>query len=165
MSPALHEVEWMGGCDAVARNYAAEYLEEMQELSDEEFGRLMRALLRYSSTGEEPALTGNERFYARRIMTREDKYQDSYDDLTAKRSEAGKKGAAARWNSGNGNASLPMADEGKYGKDKDKNKDKDKVYSLPSTDGRRRAVPAAQAERMRRDMETMMRVVQGGAAP
>lgn len=153
----------------MARNYAAlphEYLEEMEELSDEEFGRLVRALLRYSAAGEEPALTGNERFYARRVMIREDKYQESYDELTAKRSEAGKKGAAARWSGEHGNAILPMAKDGKdEDQDQDENKNKNKVYSLPSNDGRRRAAGAARAERMRRDMEELSRMVQGVAVP
>lgn len=39
----------------MARNYAAlpyDYLEEMEALNDAEFGRLTRALLAYSMTGE-----------------------------------------------------------------------------------------------------------------
>ena len=79
----------------MARNYAAiphEYLEEMEALSDAEFGRLARALLRYSMTGEAIALSGNERFYAKRVMMQEDRHQASYTDLSRKRSEAGKTG-------------------------------------------------------------------------
>ena len=84
----------------MARNYAAlpyEYLEEMEALNDAEFGRLTRALLAYSMTGEQIALCGNERFYAKRVMAQEDRFKASYDGISATRSEAGKAGAVARW--------------------------------------------------------------------
>lgn len=83
----------------MARNYAAllhEYLEEMEDLSDAEFGRLCRSLLAYSMTGASPALSGNERFYFKRVKMQEDRFQASYDDLTEKRREAGRKGAEAK---------------------------------------------------------------------
>lgn len=70
----------------MARNYAAlpyEYLEEMEALSDAEFGRLTRALLSYSMTGEPIALCGNERFYAKRVMMQEDRYKASYKATSA----------------------------------------------------------------------------------
>ena len=63
----------------MARNYAAlpyDYLEE---------------------TGEQIALCGNERFYAKRVMAQEDRFKASYDGISATRSEAGKAGAVARW--------------------------------------------------------------------
>ena len=87
----------------MARNYAAlpyDYLEEMEALNDAEFGRLTRALLVYSMTGEQIALCGNERFYAKRVMAQEDRFKSSYEDISATRSEAGKAGAAARWQNG-----------------------------------------------------------------
>lgn len=74
----------------MARDYAAlpyDYLDEMEELSDAEFGRLCRSLLEYSMTGTPIALCGNERFYARRVMRREDYYQCSYKEK-AERSRA-----------------------------------------------------------------------------
>lgn len=89
----------------MARNYAAlpyDYLEEMEALNDAEFGRLTRALLAYSMTGEKIALCGNERFYAKRVMAQEDRFKASYEDVSAVRSEAGKAGAAARWQNGKG---------------------------------------------------------------
>lgn len=88
----------------MARNYAAlpyDYLEEMEALNDAEFGRLTRALLVYSMTGEQLALCGNERFYAKRVMAQEDRFKASYDDISTTRREAGKAGAAARWQNGN----------------------------------------------------------------
>lgn len=84
----------------MARNYAAlphEYLEEMRELSDAEFGRLCRALLLYSMTGQETQLQGAERLLLRRVYMQERRYQDSYDEVAKKRSEAGKAGAEKRW--------------------------------------------------------------------
>ena len=87
----------------MARNYAAlphEYLEEMDALSDAEFGRLTRALIKYSKTGEPIALCGNERFYANRVMAQEDRFKKNYRELSDIRSSAGKMGAAARWQNG-----------------------------------------------------------------
>lgn len=87
----------------MARNYAAlpyDYLEEMEALNDAEFGRLTRALLVYSMTGEQLALCGNERFYAKRVMAQEDRFKASYDDISTTRREAGKAGAAARCQNG-----------------------------------------------------------------
>lgn len=83
----------------MARNYAAlphEYLEELDALNDAEFGRLTRALLAYSMTGEPIALCGNERFYAKRVMAQEDRFKASYEELMAARSRAGKASAAKR---------------------------------------------------------------------
>ena len=152
----------------MARNYAAlphEYLEEMQVLDDEEFGRLVRALLRYSATGERTELTGNERFYAHRVFMQEDRFQASYNDLTAKRSEAGRKGAAVRWSGGDGNASLPLAGDGRQGNTKTETKPKQNNTTLPrSTERRNRAAPAAQTERMKRDMAEMAKLMEGGGA-
>ncbi len=84
----------------MARNYAAlphEYLEEMDILSDAEFGRLCRALLKYSMTGEEVQLEGAEKVLLKRVYMQERRFQESYSDLTESRREAGKKGAAKRW--------------------------------------------------------------------
>lgn len=107
----------------MARNYAAlpyDYLEEMDALNDAEFGRLTRALLVYSMTGEQIALCGNERFFVKRMMAQEDRFKASYDDIATTRSEAGKAGAAARWQNGkrifaNGKNSKAMPANGKNG--------------------------------------------------
>lgn len=102
----------------MARNYAAlpyEYLEEMEALNDAEFGRLTRALLTYSMTGEPIALCGNERFYTKRVMAQEDRFKASYDESKHKKSDAGKKGAAKRWDSKNGSAIPAMAGDSKNG--------------------------------------------------
>lgn len=127
----------------MARNYAAlpyDYLEEMEALNDAEFGRLTRALLAYSMTGEKIALCGNERFYAKRVMSQEDRFKASYDDVSAARSEAGKAGAAARWQNGkgifaNGKDSTSIPVNGKNGNTETNTKTE--TDPLPSDDGKR----------------------------
>lgn len=127
----------------MARNYAAlpyDYLEEMEALNDAEFGRLTRALLAYSMTGEKIALCGNERFYAKRVMAQEDRFKASYEDVSTARSEAGKAGAAARWQNGkgiftNGKDSTAIPANGKNG-NTETNTETD-TDTLPSDDGKR----------------------------
>lgn len=84
----------------MARNYVAlpfEYLEEFEDLTYEEVGRLVCALLHYSATGEEKKPEGREGLLWRRVVNQEDRFQESYDDVLNARREAGKKGAEARW--------------------------------------------------------------------
>ena len=60
------------------RKYTAlphEYLQEMEFLSDAEYGRLVRILQHYSISGEKGKPEGNERFYLSRVFNREDRYQ------------------------------------------------------------------------------------------
>lgn len=86
----------------MARNYAAllhEYLEEMDILSDAEFGRLCRALLRYSMDGKEGQLEGAEKVLWKRVKKQEDRFQESYEEKSEARRNAGKRGAAKRWQS------------------------------------------------------------------
>lgn len=75
----------------MARDYTAlphEYLEELDCLSDAEYGRLIRALQQYSITGEEIQLNGREKDHWKRVRNREDRYKTSY----ATNSANGKKG-------------------------------------------------------------------------
>ncbi len=84
----------------MARNYVAmpyEYLEEMSDLTDEEFGQLMRALISYSRDDKPIELTNNARFFAKRAMAQEDRHKKHYDKVSAQRREAGREGANARW--------------------------------------------------------------------
>ena len=83
----------------MSRNYAAipyDYLNEMEVLSDAEFGRLVRALLVYSSTGKVPALSGNEKVLFPRVRATEDKFKTAYEELIQKRKEAAKKSWESR---------------------------------------------------------------------
>lgn len=86
----------------MARNYAAlphEYLTEMELLNDAEFGRLIRALLVYSATGETPSLSGSERVLFPRVKAQEDRFKASYEELTQKRKAAANKSWESRKNS------------------------------------------------------------------
>ena len=84
----------------MARNYAVllhEYLEEMDILSDAEFGRLCRALLAYSADGREVQLEGAEKVLWKRVKKQEDRFQENYEEQIRSKRNAGKKGAAKRW--------------------------------------------------------------------
>ncbi len=83
----------------MARDYTAlphEYLEELDCLSDAEYGRLVRALQSYSITGEEPQLNGREKDHWKRVRNREDRYKESYAGRSAANSENGLKGGRPR---------------------------------------------------------------------
>ena len=74
----------------MAREYVPvpiEYLSEMEPLSDENFGRLIRALLRYGQDGTPIDLTGDCRFYAVRVMNKDNHYaaQAKEDEAKAKK--------------------------------------------------------------------------------
>lgn len=73
------------------------FLNDMGELSDAEFGRLIRACLTYSTVGEFPALCGNERFYLAMCKREIDRIVEAGEEASRKKSEAGKKGMAKRW--------------------------------------------------------------------
>lgn len=82
------------------RDYTAiphEYLEEMDILSDAEFGRLIRALLAYSITGEERELSGGEKAHWKRVRNRENRFQESFENNEKVKTERAKNAAKARW--------------------------------------------------------------------
>jgi len=68
----------------------------VDELSDEEMGRLVRAMLTYSQSGECEPLTGNERFLFPVFKAQIDRDKGSYDAVCSKRSASGKMGGHAR---------------------------------------------------------------------
>lgn len=100
-------------------------LEKYRKLNDAEFGRLIRAALTYKRDGVEMELNGREELLWDGMKLDIDRDNEAYKETVASRSEAGKKGAAARWqNDGkNGKCHLPY---GKNGQDKEEDKDKDK---------------------------------------
>ena len=73
-----------------------EYLAEMQELTDEEFGRLIRAGLVYHTTKEVPVLSGNERFLWGRVKSVIDNACDRFAEVSEKRKAAGSMGGRAK---------------------------------------------------------------------
>ena len=77
-----------------------EYLAEMEPLSDENFGRLIRALLRYGSDGTPIDLPGDCRFYAVRVMNKDDHYASRAEEEEEKRertSSRNRRNASARY--------------------------------------------------------------------
>ena len=77
-----------------------EYLAEMEPLSDENFGRLIRALLRYGSDGTPIDLDGDCRFYAVRGMNKDDHYAARAEEEEEKRertSRRNSRNASARY--------------------------------------------------------------------
>lgn len=105
-------------------------LEKYQKLNDTEFGRLVRAALRYKATGAEPDDLGREALLWDGMRLDIDRDNEAYRNILEQRSEAGKKGANARWqnHSKNGNCHLPY---GKKGQDKEEDKEEDKEYIPP----------------------------------
>ena len=101
----------------MSRDYTAvphEYLEEMDILSDAEFGRLIRALLEYSMTGEEKELSGGEKAHWKRVRNRENRYQERFEDNEKSKTERAKNAANARWsNAKNANASSSIPSNAK----------------------------------------------------
>lgn len=73
-----------------------DFLEEMEELSDAEYGRLVRWGQKYQLTGEKAKLSGNERFYAKRMQMQIDRYVENYNEKLDQRRRAGQASANAR---------------------------------------------------------------------
>lgn len=100
-------------------------LDKYQKLNDTEFGRLVRAALRYKATGAEPDNLGREALLWDGMRLDIDRDNENYQTLCDTRSEAGKKGAKSRWqnHSKNSKSHLPY---GKNGQEEDKDKEEDK---------------------------------------
>ncbi len=134
----------------MARTYAAvphEYYEEMADLTDEEFGRLIRALLRYSMTGEQSDLPGNERYFFKRVTNQEVRHQKHYEEVSAIRSEAGRRGAAARWGTDG-----KMATDNKHGKNETNTNNKNKTNTNTNINFRSSGDERRFEERLRKDI-------------
>ena len=57
-----------------------DYAESLAAFSDEEFGRLTRAMIRYNATGEVPEFTGNERFIWPMLQSQMDRDRKAYTE-------------------------------------------------------------------------------------
>jgi len=106
-------------------------LETWAMLTDEECGRLVRAMLVYQHTGQPPALEGNERFLFPTCKAQLDRDNTAYRTTCASRSDAGKKGASNRWQSHSNDSKdskchICHDENSKHGKEKEKDKDKEK---------------------------------------
>lgn len=68
------------------------YIEAMEQLSDAECGRLFRACLQYSKTGEAQELGGNERFIFPGLRSQMDRDKDAYQAKIQRQSQNGRLG-------------------------------------------------------------------------
>lgn len=73
------------------------YLEDLAGYSDAEFGRLLRALLRYGRDGEEPTLRRKEALVWPMLRGNADRAREHFEELSRQRALAGLRGAEARW--------------------------------------------------------------------
>lgn len=83
----------------MAMNYTPiphDFLEEMGELSDAEYGRLVRWGQEYMIRGTTTGLSGNERFYAKRMQMQLDRYKANYEDAIEQKRAAGRASAEQR---------------------------------------------------------------------
>lgn len=113
------------------REYTAlpfEYLEEMDVLSDAEYGRLIRALQEYSMSGREPELNGTEKVYWKRVRNRENRYREGFEDQDKAKLERALKAANARWsNAKDANACASITSNAKDAKTKSNTETKTKA--------------------------------------
>lgn len=120
------------------REYTAlpfEYLEEMDVLSDAEYGRLIRALQEYSMSGQEPELNGTEKVYWKRVRNRENRYREGFEDQDRAKSERALKAANARWsNAKDANACTSIASNAKNAKTKTNTETKTKANTETKRD-------------------------------
>jgi len=111
----------------MSREYFAAYHSLIQSLTpfgDAECGRLFRAALKYSATGEEEEFRGNERFLWPTIKAMIDRDKEAYEAKCRTNRENGQKGATAP------DRHRPVANapqEKEKGEEKEKEKEKEKV--------------------------------------
>ena len=104
------------------------YLKSMKQLSDAEVGRLFRAMLKYSETGELDALYGNERFVADTIVSQIDRDKQQYAKKCAVNRENGAKGVLANAPERGANGTeRPQTPPKKKEKKKEKEKEKEMI--------------------------------------
>lgn len=105
-------------------------LDKYQKLNDSEFGRLVRAALRYKATGAEPDDLGREALLWDGMRLEIDRDNEAYRATIEARVEAGKKGASKRWqtNGKNGKCHLPY---GKNGQEKEEEKENIPPHTPP----------------------------------
>ena len=111
----------------------ADSLEKYRKLSDGEFGRLVRIALHYVRTGEEAKVSGREELLWDGMKLDIDRDIESYVNKVSTKSNAGRKGAIARWQSmaTDGKNASAINRNGKNSQDKDQDKDQDKTPPIP----------------------------------
>ena len=105
-------------------------LEKYQKLNDTEFGRLVRAALRYKATGAEPTDLGREALLWDGMRLDIDRDNEAYLSMVKARSEAGKMGGRPKKQETNGFSENQKKQkvflESKKSQDKEEDKEEDK---------------------------------------
>lgn len=116
------------------------YRRKLEKLSDQELGRLVRALLQYGETGEAEQLAGRESIAFDFIADDIERARAAYNERCAKNKRNIQKRYTDDLEPGttvyDGIPSYTSEYESYQTKDKDKTKGKDKGKSLPSNDGK-----------------------------
>ena len=97
------------------------YAKKCEKLTDQELGRLFRALIKFSETGERQELAGRESIAFDFIADDIQRAKDAYEDKCRKNAIN-----AAKRTEANGSERLPSVATDAKNKDKDKDKSKDK---------------------------------------
>lgn len=113
------------------------YLKALEPLNDAECGRLLKACLQYSMTGEVPELRGNERFLFPSWQSQIDRDREKYEAKCRRNSE----NVSKRWNTNVYEKYERIPTDTKHTKDKDKDKDKDKKEKPPNGGKEKGPVP------------------------
>ena len=80
-----------------------DYQEQFELLTDEQVGQLIKAIIKYEKTGEIPNLDGMTKMAFSFIKTQLDRDREKWKEEKQKRSNAGKKGMAKRWDNKDNN--------------------------------------------------------------
>lgn len=110
------------------------YLKALEPLNDAECGRLLRACIQYSMTGEVPELRGNERFLFPSWQSQIDRDREKYEAKCRRNSE----NVSKRWNTTVYEKYERIPDDTKHTKDKDKDKDKDNIKEKTPSESKRK---------------------------
>ena len=112
-----------------------DFLEVMDPLTDEEAGRLYRAMLAYAKDGSEPELSGNERFLWTVAKQHIDREAATYENMVNARREAGRKSGEVRREQKEQTGTTMSKTNQDKDKEKDNDKDKDKERVCMSAAG------------------------------
>ena len=121
------------------------YLKALEPLNDAECGRLLRACLQYSITGEVPELRGNERFLFPSWQSQIDRDREKYEAKCRRNSE----NVSKRWNTTVYEKYERIPDDTKHTKDKDKDKDKDNIKEKTPSESKRKVFVPPTVEEVR----------------
>ena len=102
------------------------YLDSLSLFTDEECGRLVRAMLNYAASGEVPQFESNERFIWPSLQTQIDRDIDTYQTKCAKNKANGAKGGRPPKNQAGIPETERFLEKPKKAKEQEKEREKEK---------------------------------------